>query len=63
MDYFLLNSESWDDNMIIAIDKEEMFEYIYNSLTEENIIIREYVLEMIVEQALEYFSISLENQC
>ena len=48
--------------IIIAIDKTEFFEFLHNGLVEENIIVRQYVLEYLIDEALEYLSMALENQ-
>lgn len=48
--------------IIIAIDKVELYDYLHNGLIEQNIVVRQFVLEYLIDETLEYIGMVLENQ-
>jgi hypothetical protein len=48
--------------MVLIIDKEELFEYVYNAIHSEGYIIHESVLEALIEHSITYIAKSIESQ-
>jgi hypothetical protein len=45
-------------SILLMIDKEELYEYIHNGLVEQDMVVRQFVLEYIIDEMLDYLSMS-----
>lgn len=48
--------------MLLIIDKEEMFDYVYNAIHAEGYLIHESVLEAMIDHGMDYITKSIEQQ-
>lgn len=46
------------ESIILLINKDELYEYVHNGLVEQDMIVRQFVLEYIIDEILDYISMS-----
>jgi hypothetical protein len=44
--------------IILLINKDELYDYVHNGLIEQDMIVRQFVLEYIIDEVLDYISMS-----
>lgn len=44
------------DGILLAIDKTELYEYVHNGLVEQDMLVRQFVLEYIIDEVIDYIS-------